>query len=58
MLYCSKMEQHHMASETHSDQRQAPAPQLRKELDSPLKRTRDAPPTLIHGLESLRSSHC
>jgi len=52
------MEQDHMASETHSDQRQAPAPQLRKELDSPLKRTRDAPPTLIHGLESLRSSHC
>ena len=47
-----------MASETHSDQRQAPAQQLRKELDSPVQRPQDAPPTLIHGLESLRSSHC
>ena len=47
-----------MASETLSDQRQAPAHQLRKGSDSPLKRPQDAPPALIHGLESLRSSHC
>lgn len=47
-----------MASETHSDQRQAPAHQPRKGLDSPVKQPQDAPPTLIHGLEPLRSSHC
>jgi hypothetical protein len=47
-----------MASETQSDQRQAPAHELRKGLASPLKRPQDGPPTLIHGLEPLRSSHC
>jgi hypothetical protein len=58
MLSCSKLEQDYMASEPHPDQRQAPEHQLRKGLDSPVKRPQDAPPTLIHGLESLRSSHC
>jgi hypothetical protein len=47
-----------VASETHSEQRQAAEQQLRKGLDSPLKRPQDGPPTLMHGLEPLRSSHC
>jgi hypothetical protein len=47
-----------MTSQTHPDQRQASEHQLRKGSDSPLKRPQDAPPTLIDGLESLRSTHC
>jgi hypothetical protein len=47
-----------MANQTHPDQRQASEHQLPKGLDSPVKRPQDALPTLIHGLESLRSSHC
>jgi hypothetical protein len=58
MLYCSKTEQDHMASETHSDQRQAQEHQLRKGPDTPVTRPQAAPPALIHGLESLRSSDC
>jgi hypothetical protein len=52
------MEQDDMASETHSDQRQAPEQEPRKGLRSPVQPLQGGPPMLIYGLELPRSSDC